>query len=144
MLMEAAAVVMTVDPSRIDPAHEGKLVHFTADVQGECAADPLFHVSRNAVRMKRTAEMYQWQQTEKSKSHTDTVGGGSTTEKTYAYNKIWSDKPIDSSQFHIRSGHIIRRASESRVMRGRRSRAGGRVCAAGGVGEPIDNFARSR
>lgn len=142
MLKEAAAVVVTVDPAKIDPAHEGKLVHFTADAQGDTLADPLFHVSRNAVRMKRTAEMYQWQQTEQSKSHTDAVGGGSSTEKTYTYGEIWSDKPIDSSQFHIRAGHENPTAKriESDAWSPSRVQAGAFVLPAELVSR-IDNFA---
>jgi hypothetical protein len=105
MLKEAGNLVVTIDASRVDPARDGKLVHFTAAAQGDTLADPLFHVSRNALRLKRTAEMYQWKQAEESRSHTDAVGGGSSTTKTYTYSKTWSDKPIDSSQFHIRSGH---------------------------------------
>jgi len=105
MLKEAASVVVTVDPARIDPARDGKLVHFTADAQGEALADPLFHVSRTAIRLKRTAEMYQWKQTEESHTHNNAIGGGSTTEKTYTYSEVWSETPINSSEFHIRPGH---------------------------------------
>ena len=51
MLKEAGNLVATVDASRVDPAKEGKLVHFTADAQGDTLADPLFGVSRNALRL---------------------------------------------------------------------------------------------
>jgi hypothetical protein len=105
MLKEAAAVVVTVEGSQIDPAHDGKLIHFIADAKGQTLADPLFHASQTAIRLKRTAETYQWKQTEETHTHNDAVGGGSTTEKTYTYSKVWSDQPIDSSQFHARAGH---------------------------------------
>lgn len=142
MLKEAAAVVVTIDPSRVDPAGDGRLVHFTTDAQGDTLEDPLFHASRTAVRLKRMAEMFQWRQAEESHSHTDAVGGGSTTEKTYTYSQVWSDKPIDSSQFHIRTGHEnpSSKRVESETWSAPRVQAGAFVLPAELVNR-IDNFA---
>jgi hypothetical protein len=105
MLKEAGNLVVTVDSGRVDPSREGKLVHFTADAKGDTLTDPLFHVSRNALRLKRTAEMYQWKEAQDSHSHNNAIGGGSKTTKTYTYSKVWSTRPIDSSTFQIHDGH---------------------------------------
>jgi Transmembrane protein 43 len=50
------------------------------------------------VAVARTAEMYQWKEDKKEETQND-VGGSTTTTTTYDYSRVWSDHPINSSEF---------------------------------------------
>ncbi len=66
--------------------------------------DGIFGVTTDQIKLKRTVEMYQWEE----ESHTETedeVGGGQTETTTYSYHTKWSDTPIDSSSFYEQKGH---------------------------------------
>jgi len=105
-LSEGAASVITVsDPSRVNPANEGKLVHLSGRADtAEVLNDPEFIVSEQAIALARLVEMYQWQ--EKEEKHTETKqGGGHQTVTKYTYGKVWSTTPIDSRQFSQGAGH---------------------------------------
>lgn len=104
-LKEGAGVVVSVAADKVDAANEGKLVHLSglADTQ-ETLSDPEFNVSVKAIRLKRTVEMYQWQ--EQSKSETKKkLGGGTETVTTYTYSKAWRDSLINSGSFKNPEGH---------------------------------------
>ena len=107
-LEEGAGLVVTVDASRLDPQYDGKLVHFSADLKPEGrAVDGLFTTvvaPAGALRLVRTVEMYQWQQTSRSETRKK-LGGGEEKVTTYSYNKAWSDRPIESASFKQPSGH---------------------------------------
>ena len=104
-LSEGSKNVISVSAETVDPANEGKLVHLVAKATTtETLADPPFGVSAPALKLRRNAEMYQWEQNE----HRETkkkLGGGTTTTTTYTYNKKWSDTLIDSSRFKQPEGH---------------------------------------
>lgn len=55
-------------------------------------------ISVNAIALKRTVEMYQWQERENTRTVTG-ADGKKRTETTYAYEKTWAEQPIDSSGF---------------------------------------------
>lgn len=103
-LNEGAKAVVDVDSNVVDSANEGKLVHLTGDaVSSDVLVDPFFNVSTQSIKLVRRVEMFQWQ--EDVETHTErTSGGGTTTTKTYSYEKVWSENPIDSSNFK-ESGH---------------------------------------
>lgn len=66
---------------------------------------PAAGITVNAIKLKRTVEMYQWRETEK----TETVTGADGKKKkrtTYDYAKVWSETPIDSSKFKKTQGHV--------------------------------------
>mmetsp|Transcript_3659 Transcript_3659/g.8080 ORF Transcript_3659/g.8080 Transcript_3659/m.8080 type:complete len:420 (+) Transcript_3659:216-1475(+) len=97
-------VVVVADPTAsIDRSREGMLVYMSgkAEAGADAAAvsDTTFGVSpSNILKLKRVAEMYQWE--ESSSSHTTkTEGGGTRTETTYSYHKTWSDHLIKSASF---------------------------------------------
>src|SRR3954470_13793195 len=47
-LTEGAGIVVDIDPARIDPANEGKLVHASGEMKpGGPVADPVFGVASN-------------------------------------------------------------------------------------------------
>ena len=65
--------------------------------------DPLFKISSTAIRLERRVEMYQWKQNESSKTEKQ-LGGGTKKTTVYTYEKVWSDKPVNSAYFK-EAGH---------------------------------------
>ena len=104
-LQEGERTVIGVAAGPVDPANEGKLVHVMGRATiDETLKDAMFGVSANAIKLRRTVQMYQW--TEKSSSQKQkNLGGSETTETTYTYEPSWSEKPVDSASFKQRSGH---------------------------------------
>jgi len=103
-LKEGQGAVVDVQNDRVDPANEHKLVHMSGHaVTAEILNDPEFGVSSNAIKLKRTVEMYQWKENKKEEERKK-MGGGSEKITTYTYSKEWSTDPIDSSSFK-ESGH---------------------------------------
>ncbi len=104
-LKEGAAAVVSVQSDAVLPTNEGKLVHLSGEVRtSEAVSDPLFGLSAEALKLTRVVEMYQW----KESKHSDTrkkLGGGEETVTRYTYEKTWSDREIDSSDFKEASGH---------------------------------------
>ena len=91
--------VVDADPATLNPADEGKLVHVTGQAAtGETLADAVFGVSAPAVKLRRSAEMYQWQEHKKERTEKK-FGGGTQTVTTYTYDRTWSSQPIDSANF---------------------------------------------
>jgi hypothetical protein len=104
-LEEGGGAVVAVSADRVDPSHEGGLVHISGQaVTGEILTDPEFLVTADAVHLERRVEMYQWQQSQSSETKKK-VGGGTETETTYSYSKGWSDRLIDSQSFKDPQGH---------------------------------------
>ena len=65
-------------------------------------ADDYYGISINAVKLKKSVEMFQWKETEHKKEHTVTNADGEQVthvDKTYSYHKDWFDHHIDSSSF---------------------------------------------
>lgn len=104
-LKEGGKIVITVASDSVDASNEGKLVHVTALADTETTlTDSVFGVSEKALKLKRTVEMYQWN--EKSQSTTKKkLGGGTETTKEYSYSQGWSDKLVDAADFKQPSGH---------------------------------------
>lgn len=104
-LAEGAKSVIDVPADRVDPSHEGKLVHVAATATtDETLADSDFGVSANALKLVREVEMYQWDEDKRSETQKK-LGGGTETVTRYAYSKRWADHVIDSSRFEEPSGH---------------------------------------
>lgn len=106
-LADAATRVVEVHGGDLAAANQDKLVHVigTARAHGPIA-DPALGLSfADQVTVARQAEMYQWKESEHSKSHTST-GGSKTTTTTYTYTKGWSGGDQDSSAFKHPDGHV--------------------------------------
>ena len=89
-------------PAIIDPSLVGKLVYVSAPVSTATGlVDATFGVSTPGLSLVRKVEMYQWKEKVQSTSH-DNLGGSQTTQKTYSYEQVWSDKEIDYAQFHVK------------------------------------------
>lgn len=104
-LKEGAGAVIEVASETVAAENEGKLIHITGDaVTGGPLSDSQFGVSQDAIKLIRSAEMYQWvehEQTEKS----DGGGGSTVTKKTYSYETEWRNSLIDSSNFKVPQDH---------------------------------------
>lgn len=104
-LNEGASVTVTVPSAQVDPGNEGKLIFTTGDMRSRSqVGDDEFQVRSQAVRLERRVEMYQWKEEQKTESRSNT-GGSQTRTTTYSYERVWSDRPIDSSRFRQRDGH---------------------------------------
>jgi Transmembrane protein 43 len=104
-LTEGASLVIDVDPGRVDPANEGKLVHVSGDIKaGVKPVDAEFGVTADGLRLRRTVEMYQWVQKEKSETRKN-AGGSEETVTTYSYVREWTTSEVDSSRFKVPEGH---------------------------------------
>lgn len=99
-LSEGQENVVMASATTVDPSNEGKLIYISGGVStDDTLTDEIFAVTYQGIKLKRTVEMYQWE--EKKDSSTETRTGGSTeTTTTYSYKKIWSESLIDSSRFH--------------------------------------------
>jgi hypothetical protein len=105
--------------SSLPSEYENKLIYATGDLNtnmaSELLVDPIFGVSvgdksanssssstnglgQGALKLKRSVEMYQWQESSTSKQ-TKKLNGGTKTETTYNYDKTWSSSLIDSNEF---------------------------------------------
>ena len=104
-LKEGAAAVVSIDASAVAPANDRKLVHLSGEAAtGEVLRDPLLAVAATGIRLRRSVEMYQWEE-EKSSETRKKIGGGSETATTYKYKQAWSDKLVSSAAFNQPEGH---------------------------------------
>jgi hypothetical protein len=104
-LVEGAGAVVSVAADKVDAANEGKLIHLSGlATTDEKLSDPDFGISANALILNRNVEMYQWTE-EKSTKTTKNLGGSTTDETTYSYQKEWSSSLIASDNFKESSGH---------------------------------------
>jgi hypothetical protein len=104
-LEEGAQSVVSVGSDAIDPANEGRLVHVSGTpATDETLRDPVFGLQVQAIHLRRTVEMYQWQESSHSETR-EKLGGGTETTTTYSYAKDWSERAISSSGFRQPEGH---------------------------------------
>ena len=100
MLNEAqGAYVEMENPSKMDPALDGELVHATAvATTQDSLVDARFGFGATAISLQRSVEYYQWVEHAESKSE-DKLGGKEVTTTTYTYTKEWVSSPVQSSEF---------------------------------------------
>ncbi len=104
-LEEGQGAVVSVPSDKVEAGNEGKLVHLTGLASTEDTVKDLdFGVGAKGIRLERKVEMYQWDESSRSRS-SRRVGGSRTTSKTYTYKKEWSEKRIDSKNFRHQEGH---------------------------------------
>lgn len=104
-LKEGSGAVITVSTETIEDSNQGRLVHLTGLATTENQlTDASFGVNSRAIKLKRIAEMYQWQEESQSEEKKK-LGGGTETVTTYTYSTTWSEKPINSNQFKKADGH---------------------------------------
>ncbi len=104
-LKEGTAAVVSVGSDSVDEANEGKLIHLSGlATTDETLVDSIFGVSAQALKLRRSVEMYQWEEQTERRSRKK-LGGGRRTVKTYRYSRTWNDKLVDSSSFREPEGH---------------------------------------
>src|SRR3984957_2090262 len=104
-LAEGGKIVLDVDPSPLDRANEGKLIHVSGNAVATAPlVDQGFGVSIVALHLNRVAEMYQWKEEKHEETH-KSLGGSEETTTTYTYTKVWSDQAIDSQSFRQAGSH---------------------------------------
>jgi hypothetical protein len=105
-LKDAASQVVEADASGPLPDNHNKLIHVVGSATAQSPIqDPDVGVSfPGQVAVARTAEMYQWKEDKKEETE-EKLGGGTTTTTTYDYTRVWSDDPINSSEFRHPENH---------------------------------------
>ncbi len=104
-LVEGGGKVLSVDRDHVSPENDGKLVHISGKPETEeVLTDPDFGVSASAIKLIRHVEMYQWQESRRTKKKKK-LGGGGETVTTYSYSQEWSGRLIDSRGFQQQNGH---------------------------------------
>ncbi len=105
-IAEGEGAVVSISADRLDPAHDGQLVHFSATARaGSALSDPELPVSfDDALRLQRRVEMFQWTEHEEVRTTTK-VGGTETRETTYTYARDWQEGRVDSARFRHPEGH---------------------------------------
>lgn len=104
-LAEGRGAVVAADAARVDPAHEGRLVHVAGAVTtGSPLVDPDFGVSAQGLRLIRNVEMYQWKEDRRTETRTG-LGGAEERVTVYSYTRQWMSQPQDSSRFQQPSSH---------------------------------------
>lgn len=104
-LDEGEKVVVSIDANTLQADREGKLVHLSGKmkVDGDIG-DPDFGVKVPAIKVRRIAEMYQWEEDSHTRKRKK-FGGGTETVTEYTYDKQWSESVINSQSFRERAGH---------------------------------------
>ncbi len=92
-LDRGARIVVDVPADRVDPAHEGKLVHLTgqAKASGTLIDTATGIGGSGLLRLERHVEMYQWTEHK--------------SDKQIEYRREWSASPQNSDSFRNRQGH---------------------------------------
>lgn len=104
-LAAAADVVISIPADRIARANDGKLVHVMGRATTEDELhDSEFDVIATGIKLVRTVEIYQWQETSSSETHQN-LGGSTETKTTYKYSKGWASELANSSTFRKPAGH---------------------------------------
>lgn len=94
-----------VQAATINSGAEGKFVAVTGTMlSGEQIGDAPYLKPGAYLMLERRAEMYAWQESERSETDQE-YGGGSTTTTTYEYVKVWTTNPEPSSSFTYPQGH---------------------------------------
>jgi hypothetical protein len=104
-LEEGRGNVVEVNAASVDPGNDKNLVYVSGKATTEeTLRDPTFGVTAKAIRLKRFVEVYQWEETKKTKKEKK-IGGKEKTKTTYTYSKKWGSELIDSSRFKKPKGH---------------------------------------
>ena len=87
--------------------HNGALVLVSGELNiPDSLKDEKYGISMPAVKMRRVVQVYQWYETEDTRTGLDSQGDDHDNhEKSYSYNTDWFDYHIDSSNFASTLGH---------------------------------------
>lgn len=95
-------------------------------------------ISVNAIQLRRTVEMYQWRERENTRTVTGS-DGKKRKETTYTYEKVWSERPIDSSRFRQADrNNPATMPFEGKTVQAKRVTVGDFALPAGYIGQMTD------
>ncbi len=97
-LIAATATEIEAETANQDASLDGTLVSLTGTLSTDETLGDDFLVAGDYIAVKRTVEMYAWEESTSSETHTET-GGSETTETTYEYDTVWTETPADSDDF---------------------------------------------
>ncbi|MDM8562772.1 TMEM43 family protein [Candidatus Marithioploca araucensis] len=99
-LEEGEKIVTPIKANNILKNNEDMLVHTSGEATtDEVLTDIILGLEApQVIKLQRVVEMYQWEETEHSKTETE-LGGGTTTTYTYTYSRVWSENIINSNRF---------------------------------------------
>ena len=116
-LKGGATAVHETTGDRVNPEQDCKVVHLTGEATtDEVLKDPQFHISANAIRLTRKAEMCQWEETKSSETR-EKMDGVTGTVTTYSYRKTWSDREPNPMEFVDQGDQILLRLEEYDTVR---------------------------
>ena len=96
-LIAGERALVTASFDRVPPDGTSGLVYLAGPARpSEPAADPLFAVSRDALRLDRVVEMYQWRE----------FSQGTGDNRTDNYEAVWAEGRIPSERFRDRMRHV--------------------------------------
>lgn len=95
-LIEGQRVLLRADSAKRDPAQEGKLIYVSGEAKPSAPLmDPSTHLRPRALVLDRSAEIYQWVETEHRRNNAD----------QYDYSLQWEGNLHSSQNFHVPVGH---------------------------------------
>ena len=97
--------LVTLDTPIYNSENDGKLIHTRGELTGWEVRDSLFSLALDGILLERVVEMYQWEETRREERR-DNLWGSETVTVTYDYNKVWSERPINSSNFNQAGTYI--------------------------------------
>ena len=103
---EGSGVHSLTNPSQVDPANEGKLVHVTGRATTEeVLSDAEFGISEQAIWLERTAQIYQWHEDPQlTRDRTPVLpDSNQRVQRQFTFDdlywKSWSLEPVASDHF---------------------------------------------
>ncbi|KAM9277088.1 transmembrane protein 43 [Morus bassanus] len=104
-LDEGLSLVIPLDSIHsVSQQNEGRLVHLAGALStSKPLFDPSYGLSIQAVKLKRTVEMYQWVEYEDSTEYEE--NGEIKKETKYSYNTEWKSEVVNSRNFDREIGH---------------------------------------
>jgi len=105
-LAEGAKITVEANAAQVDAGQDGKLVHVSGKtaLSGPAADELLGVTGADLIKLRRSAEMFQWVENQKQTTTTK-VGGSEETVTEYTYVTEWSSGVKDSSDFRHPEGH---------------------------------------
>lgn len=107
---------LTISPTQQSQEAQEQLISLSGKIETDDLLGDTYLQPGNYIAVRRTVEMYAWEESSQTQPKTtdgenyidvdgSESGSGTTEEKTYVYNKIWTSSPKDSSKFKFPAQH---------------------------------------
>uniref|UniRef100_A0AAY5F018 Transmembrane protein 43 n=1 Tax=Electrophorus electricus TaxID=8005 RepID=A0AAY5F018_ELEEL len=105
-LDEGLSQIVSLHPDTyVDSKNNNRLIHLSAPLRtSQPLYDPNYKVAVQAVKLKRSVEMYQWVEYQDTREYKE--GDETKTETTYTYNTEWKSEVVNSRHFDKEIGHM--------------------------------------